>query len=130
MSATADRARERVVLVVEDDAIVCQYMTRGLADAGYHALAARSGDEAMTLLTSLGAGVIGLVVSDFVMPLMDGMQLASSLAERWPTIPFLMVSGEPPSTWEGPILQKPFTPSDLVTAVEDMLALPPSGARV
>jgi hypothetical protein len=43
------------------------------------------------------------------------------MAERWPAIPFLLVSGSPPLNWGGPFLHKPFAPEQLVTAVEHLL---------
>lgn len=129
MAARAERCAERVVLVVDDDELVRYFMVRSLAEGGFRVLVAANGAEALAMLTSLGAAVIWAVVSDFVMPVMDGVALAASMAERWPTIPLLMVSARPPTDWPGPFLPKPFSPPALVTAVEDLLPPAPSGVE-
>ena len=120
MDSPVERSGNRVVLVVEDDADVREYMVRALALAGYQVQATWNGREALALLAQLGAAAIMAVVSDFAMPRLDGLTLAAQITERWPTIPFLMVSGRPPAEWEGPFLAKPFSPSELVTAVEHL----------
>jgi CheY-like chemotaxis protein len=64
MGTAAERSADRVVLVVEDDAAVRQYMGRALGDAGFRALVSQDGQEAIDLLRSLGPAVVWLVVSD------------------------------------------------------------------
>jgi len=118
---------QRAVLVVEDDADVREYMVRALTLAGYHVLATWNGHEALGLLAKLGTAAVLAVVSDFGMPRVDGVALADQIARRWPTIPFLMVSGRPPGNWEGAFLAKPFSPSDLIAAVEHLE--PPEGTH-
>jgi PleD family two-component response regulator len=80
----AERAAERVVLVVEDDATVRQYMARVLGDAGFRVLVTHHGKEAMALLTTLGPSVVCLVVSDIGMPQVTGVELAAEITQRWP----------------------------------------------
>jgi two-component system, cell cycle sensor histidine kinase and response regulator CckA len=128
MGTAAERSAERVVLVVEDDASVRQYTARVLADAGFRVLVAYDGEEAMTLLTSLGPTVVRLVLSDVEMPRRTGLELAAAIAERWPNLPVLLVSGQPLDYWNGPFLPKPFTPEALIAAVQHLL--PPLESRV
>ena len=120
MASSTDRSAERVVLVVDDESIVRTIMERALVQSGLGVLVATTGKEALTILES-GASEIRVVVSDVVMPVMDGIELTATIAERWPAIPVLLVSGSPPVNWDGPFLHKPFTPEQLVSAVEHLL---------
>ena len=128
MGTAAERPGDRVVVVVEDEATVRQYMARVLADAGFRVLVTHDGEEAIALLTLLGPSVVWLVVSDIAMPRRSGLELATAVAKRWPSLPVLLVSGQPPEVWNGPFLAKPFTPDALVAAVQDLL--PPLESRV
>ena len=121
MGTAAERPGDRVVLVVEDEANVRQYMARVLADAGFRVLVSHDGEEAMALLTKLGPSVVWLVVSDVAMPRRSGLELAAAVAKRWPSLPVLLVSGQPPDFWKGPFLAKPFTPDALIAGVQDLL---------
>lgn len=82
-----------------------------------------SGEEAETRLAGLGTAVVGLVVSEIVMPGMTGLQLAAIIAARWPAVPVLLVSGQggPWAGYLGHFLPKPFTPDALVAAVTELL---------
>ncbi len=113
---------ERVVLVVDDEDLLRHLMSRALTDAGFRVLEAQDGEEAQALLGTVGTQ-IGLVVSDIAMPRMTGLELAALIAERWPTVPVLLVSGEgaPPESYRGDFLPKPFLPNTLVEAVSGLL---------
>ncbi|MFL5496501.1 MAG: response regulator [Gemmatimonadales bacterium] len=123
MGTPAQRLVERVALVVDDEELVCRLTARMLTDAGLRVLEAHDGEEALTLLGSLGARAIGLVVSDVSMPKMNGDELAMVIGQQWPAIPVLLVSGEggPPSGYRGAFLGKPFTPDALIASVEQVL---------
>jgi CheY-like chemotaxis protein len=123
MASLKERPADRVVLVVDDESIVRTVMERALAQAGLRVLLATNGKEAQSILES-GAPQIWIVVSDLVMPVMDGLELWAAMEKRWPAIPFLLVSGSPPQHFDGPFLRKPFTPVELVSAVE--VLLPPA----
>jgi len=116
-------------MVVDDEELVCRLTARILADAGFRVLEAHSGDEATTLLATVGANGIDLVVSYISMPGMTGVELAATMAQRWPTVPILLVSGQggPPPGYGGSFLPKPFTPEALVDAVRGLL---PSSAAI
>jgi two-component system cell cycle sensor histidine kinase/response regulator CckA len=113
---------DAVVLVVDDEDLVRRLMARTLTDAGYRVVEARSGVEAVAVLSS-DAGGIHLVVSDIAMPRMTGVELAAVVTERWPTVPLLLVSGQgrPPDDYRGSFLPKPFTPDSLVAAAISLL---------
>jgi CheY-like chemotaxis protein len=113
---------DSIVLVVDDENLVRRLMARSLSDAGYRVMEAASGTEAVAVL-SVHQGGIHLVVSDIAMPEMTGLELAAVVAERWPSIPLLLVSGQgrPPDDYRGSFLPKPFAPDGLVAAVVSLL---------
>ena len=89
MASPTERSAERVVLVVDDESIVHTIMERALVQSGLRILVATNGKEALAILESEASGFL-LVVSDVVMPVMNGMELTAAMAERWPAIPFLL----------------------------------------
>ncbi len=125
MGTHAQPLSERVVLVVDDEPVVCRLTARILTEAGFRVLEAHSGVEAAAQLAGLGAAVIGLMVSDITMPGMTGVHLADIVAERWPSVPVLLVSGQggPATGYIGPFLAKPFQPEALIRAVSALLPL-------
>jgi two-component system, cell cycle sensor histidine kinase and response regulator CckA len=122
MAHLAARPSDAVVLVVDDEDLVRRLMSRTLTEAGYEVVEARSGVEAVTLLAA-APGRIQLVVSDIAMPGMTGLDLAGVIAERWPMVPMLLVSGQvqPPPEFRGCFLPKPFTPDSLVAVAVSLL---------
>ena len=118
----------RVVLVVDDEQSVRDLVCRVLRDEGYRTLEAAHGGEALELVEA-GAERVDLVVTDVVMPGMDGRELGRRLAQSRPTLPILYISaydvndifrrGSPRSS--APFLQKPFPPTDLINSVEQLL---------
>jgi two-component system C4-dicarboxylate transport response regulator DctD len=123
MATEAQRLLERVVLLVDDEDVVRRITARILAGAGFRVLEAHDGEQAATLLATLGTNAVGLVVSDIRMPGMSGIELAAMVSERWPTVPVLLVSGQggPPAGYPVPFLPKPFLPERLLAAVHDLL---------
>jgi DNA-binding NtrC family response regulator len=93
--------------------------------AGHRVLEANDGEKALALLMEAGPAVIGLVVSDIAMPGMTGEDLAGSIAQRWPTIPVLLISGhtEPSSVYQGSFLGKPFRAESLQAVVSQLVAV-------
>jgi len=125
--ALAARGTE-TVLVVEDDAQVREVTVRGLRAGGYRVLVAAGAAEAL----ALGGDEIGgidLVVTDVVMPGLDGHALADELRRRRPELRVLYVSGytEDAVIARGVLssgmafLAKPFTPSGLLERVRAIL---------
>jgi CheY-like chemotaxis protein len=125
MGSAAQSLPERVVLVVDDEELVCRLTARILADAGFYVLEAHTGAEALALLSSLN-GSVQLVVSDIAMPQMTGTELADVAAARWPAVPVLLVSGQggPPAGYPGTFLPKPFTQDALLETVAGLVGMP------
>jgi two-component system cell cycle sensor histidine kinase/response regulator CckA len=114
--------------VVEDEAALREVACRILSGAGYHVLAADGGPQALELAAGYD-GVIDLLVSDVVMPGMLGKELAERLVGSRPGTRVLYMSGyaQPVLASQGTLdpgvalLEKPFTATDLLTAVRDRL---------
>jgi signal transduction histidine kinase/CheY-like chemotaxis protein len=117
------RRRGRL-LIVDDEAMVREVIVRTLANHGYEVHQAEEGKGALEQLKRL-AGEVDLVVSDVVMPVMGGAELSLKLAEHYPGIPIIWMSGYPRETVIGrgrlgedqPFLQKPVPPAVLLEAV-------------
>jgi CheY-like chemotaxis protein len=118
----------RLILVVDDEPGVRDLVCRTLRDEGYRTLEASHGGEALERVEA-GSERIDLVVTDVVMPGMDGRELGRRLAQSQPTLPILYISaydvndifrrGSPRTS--APFLQKPFPPETLINSVEQLL---------
>ena len=117
------------ILLVEDEEMVRDLAHRILQERGYQVVAARSGGEALSLLEQRG-GKVDLLLTDMVMPLMSGRNLALHVQANWPGIRVLYMSGyaqESAHTLDdlslkNNYLQKPFPPSELARKVREALA--------
>jgi CheY-like chemotaxis protein len=117
-------AGSKRILFVDDEPAIRTLVRRVLEDLGYDVLEAADGTHALSL-TKLDAG-LDLLVTDVVMPHMGGPELADVLAERFPDLRVLFVSGSVDRRLDGAgssvrLLDKPFTLSELGTAVRDVL---------
>jgi PAS domain S-box-containing protein len=123
----ASRGAE-TVLIVEDEPSVRTIALRILKAAGYHVLIAENGAEAL-LLCARHEGEIELMVTDVVMPGMNGKQLAERLALTRPATKVLFMSGYADDalgdrgvrSGSGQLLDKPFTSEALKRKVRSML---------
>jgi two-component system cell cycle sensor histidine kinase/response regulator CckA len=80
------------VLVVDDDPMVRQFVARVLLDEGFGVHEATDGEEALDLIRA-GVADLDVVLSDIVMPRMNGIQLLQSLSTLRPDLPVLLMSG-------------------------------------
>jgi two-component system cell cycle sensor histidine kinase/response regulator CckA len=111
----------QTVLVVDDQDFVRDVIKIALEDAGYDVIDAASPVEAIALARDANAE-IGLLVTDVVMPEMDAFELADRITCEIPNVRVLYTSGYTDAAAEGPFLQKPFTPAQLVEKVGAVLA--------
>jgi two-component system, cell cycle sensor histidine kinase and response regulator CckA len=112
------------VLVVDDQDIVRDVIRLALEGAGYAVLETASPRDAIELARD-GQDEINLLVTDVVMPEMDAFELAQRISHEIPGVRILYTSGYTDATAEGPFLQKPFTPAQLVEKVGAVLAAKP-----
>jgi two-component system, cell cycle sensor histidine kinase and response regulator CckA len=125
----ADLTGQGTILLVEDEDPVRAVNGRALAARGYTVLEAASGVEALEIIEKRQAPV-DLVVSDVVMPEMDGPTLLRELRKRYPDLKVIFVSGYAedafrknlPEGEEFNFLAKPFSLKQLVEAVKQALA--------
>jgi two-component system cell cycle sensor histidine kinase/response regulator CckA len=123
----ADHTGHGTILLVEDEEGLRGLNARGLASRGYTVLEASNGIEAIELHAQ-HMGQIDLVVSDVVMPEMDGPTLLKELRSRDPNVKFIFVSGYAEDAFERNLpedqqfafLPKPFTLKQLVAAVKEI----------
>jgi two-component system cell cycle sensor histidine kinase/response regulator CckA len=126
--AAMDLSGSATVLLVEDEDAVRMGGVRALTSRGYTVHEASSGVEAVELFESLD-GKVDLVVSDVVMPEMDGPTLLGELRKRQPDIKFIFVSGYAedafarnlPADAHFGFLPKPFSLKQLATVVKEVL---------
>ena len=90
--SSKDLTGQGVVLLVEDEAPVRRFAARALENKGYSVLQAENAEEALALLQK-HIGPIDLVITDVVMPGMDGQQLAIALRALVPGLRCVFTSG-------------------------------------
>ncbi|MEM7301098.1 MAG: response regulator [Pseudomonadota bacterium] len=125
-----DLTGSATILLVEDEDAVRAFGARALQSRGYTVLEAESGVEALELVDE-HEGEIDLVVSDVVMPEMDGPTLFTELKKREYDLKFIFVSGYAEDAFAKNLpdadrekfgfLPKPFSLKQLASTVKDML---------
>lgn len=115
------------ILLAEDDDAMRTYLARALQNAGYDVVSVDRGTEALTLLES---ELFDLLLSDIVMPEMDGIELAQRCNEVSPQTKVMFITGFAAVTLrasrEAPqarVLSKPFHLRDLVLEVQRVFGL-------
>jgi signal transduction histidine kinase/ActR/RegA family two-component response regulator len=132
------RRRRANVLLVEDEDAVRRLGTEALSHAGFDVLSASGGPEAVARYLD-SCDSLDLLVTDIMMPEMDGIELATAFQARCPGLPALFVSGYSAETLRERqvvlpesmrLLEKPFSPSALVEMVRELIdANPARGPR-
>ena len=121
--------RAATILLVDDEDIVRRATADMLADIGYTVVEAASGAEALRLVRDGTA--FDIVVSDYLMPGMNGVDLVRHLRDLAPALPAMLISGYSTiaegSGSELPRLAKPFRQADLARGIAQLLAEPAAG---
>jgi two-component system, cell cycle response regulator CpdR len=110
------------ILLAEDDSVMREYLARALERAGYAVTAVDRGTEALPLIL---ADSFDLLLTDIVMPEMDGIELAQKAAEIAPEMRVMFITGFAAVTLragaqmpQARVLSKPFHLRDLVLEVD------------
>ena len=119
------------ILMVEDDGEVRHFGRMILKRSGYHILEAANGEEALQIAKK-HSGDIHLLLTDVVLPGINGMEVSERLKEVRPLVKALFVSGYTADVIARrgvlnpgvSLLHKPFTPDDLASKVREVLAGP------
>jgi len=130
---------EQTILIVDDDAYFRFALATELRAAGFNVQSAHDGDQAIQILQNM-AGLgneIDLVITDLVMPVMDGSRLSSELRKNYPEISILVITGyfleevkREFMTQEGiEFLKKPITSDELLTMVAKMISVNKENGR-
>lgn len=111
------------VLLVDDDAEMRAYMHRCLAPLPLRVTEAADGAEALACTADGLSEVPVLIITDIVMPRMDGLSLKKALQAdaRLCDVPVLLITGEVHKGGDGPMLRKPFNARRLRAAVRALL---------
>jgi CheY-like chemotaxis protein len=115
------------VLIAEDDGAVREFVARALVHRGHEVTAVEDGLHA---LERLNAEAFDLLVSDIVMPGMDGIELALKATKDWPAMAVLLMTGYAHEQQRAhnlealgqAVIAKPFTLEQLCQAVDDTLS--------
>ena len=121
MTATAN------ILLAEDDDSMRSFLTRAIEKAGYSVTAVDRGTTALPLIAT---GHYDLLLTDIVMPEMDGIELAQRAATLAPKMKVMFITGfaavalnrQSDAPQRAKVLSKPFHLRDLVNEVQKMLA--------
>lgn len=124
---TEDLTGNQTILLVEDEDAVRVFSSRALANKGYKVLSAASGEAALEIIEQ-GNENIDLLISDVVMPNMDGPTLALKVREKNATIKIIFISGYTEDRLKEHLddnvmfLPKPFTLKQLASKVKEALS--------
>jgi DNA-binding NtrC family response regulator len=113
------------ILVIDDDAVACEFLQEALLRDGYEVIACTSALEALDLDLSR----YDLLMSDIRMPEMDGLQFLSEVHKKWPQLPVILMTayGSLETTMEAislgawDYISKPFSPEDCRALVKKVL---------
>ena len=120
--------RGETILLVEDEDGALRATSHSLSRLGYRVIAARDGEEALQLDGESDVA-IDLLVTDIVLPHVNGVELANLLLARHAGLPVVFMSGHaaetlldsPRGSDSPPFIQKPFSLSQLATTIHDTL---------
>jgi len=118
------------ILLVEDEDAVRTFAARALRKKGYSVLEAGSGEQALEVIGEAETGAVDLLITDVIMPQLDGPTLAVRLREQQPGLKVIFISGYTEDSFRQQLdtaedvhfLSKPFNLRDLAGTVKEVLA--------
>jgi CheY-like chemotaxis protein len=122
-----------VVMIVEDDPLIQTIVEEAVAEGGFHPELASSGEQALTLLQSEETKCQALITDVNLSGAVTGWDVARRARELNPHIPVVYMTGAAADEWpslgvpNSMLLQKPFAPAQVVTAISQLLnQVPPT----
>jgi len=117
------------ILVAEDNPAVREFIVRALQTLDTHVVAVGDGQQA---LSALAESVFDILITDIVMPNVDGIALALQATQQYPSLRIIMISGYAQERMRAhnldvlvhQIIAKPFSLEELTNAVQDVMAMP------
>ena len=122
----AKNGDKNIVLVVDDEPMILRTASAALAGVGLRVIVAEDGQAGWEAFTKL-QDEICLVLTDIVMPVVNGLELAERIREMRPDMKILLMSGYSDKALEiegrlnFAFIRKPFLPTDLVRHISGML---------
>ncbi len=118
------------ILLAEDDSSMLRFLAMALKKAGHQVLTASDGTEAMNIIKNGKSDEIDLLLTDIVMPGIDGIELSKKATIHNPEIKIMFITGfaavamgqTSNNTGNTKLLSKPFHLNDLVNQVDSLLA--------
>jgi CheY-like chemotaxis protein len=122
--ASQHHRKGAIILLVDDDNAVREVTSSILRELGYVVMEVGSGGAALDLLSR--ESIVDLVMLDFAMPGMNGVELARQMRSKFPTLPFLFMTGYVDNSaleeiGDARIIKKPFVGDELATKVQAAL---------
>ncbi|WP_075768961.1 ATP-binding protein [Aerophototrophica crusticola] len=125
----ADLTGMGTILLVEDEDAVRVFGARALRNKGYHVLEAKSGESALEILKRQDGPVVDLIVTDVVMPQMDGPTMIRHVQEFRPDLKVIFISGYAEERFRAQVgdgmrvefLPKPFSLKQLASKVKEVI---------
>jgi signal transduction histidine kinase len=113
------------ILVVDDEVVMVESIKMGLENKGYRVLGAFNAQQALALLSN-GDYRIDLVITDYVMPGMNGLELLVAIRKNHPTLPVMIITGyaethmiiEALNNHCDSFIEKPLSPDQLIAEIE------------
>jgi two-component system cell cycle sensor histidine kinase/response regulator CckA len=126
--ASEDLTGKGTILLVEDEAPVRAFSASALMNKGYTVLEAESGHQALDIVKEAG-GTIQLIISDVIMPGLNGTAMVEEIRKNYPDIPVIFISGYAEDMFEDHytrgkefnFLPKPYTLKQLASKVKEVL---------
>jgi CheY-like chemotaxis protein len=124
-----------VILVVEDDQSIQSVIEEALSEGGFEVAIAATGEEAVTLLQNRQDEYRALVTDINLTGRFNGWEVAKRAREMHPQMPVIYIAGAAADQWasngvpDSILLNKPFAPAQIATAVAQLLNQAPPAAQ-
>ena len=116
------------ILIVDDDIAMLEFLSKALDNAGHNVVTKDNGRDALDLIKA--DQNFDLILSDVIMPGMDGIELSSEVAKLLPSLKIMFITGfsavalgtKNPAQMGQAVMSKPFHLNELVKRVDEILS--------